>query len=91
MLRQNGHQVGRQHLRAMRRRDLHALQPKADTPPTTDSNHDLRCAPSRLLNQPKPTQANRVWVPDTTYLPLADGSWAYSSAFQSTCTRDVVG
>ena len=51
ILRQNGHRVGRQHLyAAMRRRDLHALQPKAGTPPATDSAHDLRCAPNRLLD-----------------------------------------
>jgi hypothetical protein len=58
-LRRKGYRVGRQRLRtAMRRRGLHALQPKAFTPRTTDSTHGLRCAPNRLLNQPKPTQAN---------------------------------
>ena len=62
-LRQDGHRVGRQRLRvAMRREGLHALQPKAFTPRTTDSTHGLRCAPNRLLDQPKPTQANRVWI-----------------------------
>ena len=76
-LREKGHRVGRQRLRtAMRRRGLHALQPKAYAPRTTDSTHGLRCAPNRLLDQPKPTQANRVWVSDITYLPLANGSWA---------------
>ena len=65
-LSQNGHAVGRQRLRTtMRRWGLRALQPKepkAYTPRTTDSTHGLRCAPNRLLDQPKPTQANRVWV-----------------------------
>jgi hypothetical protein len=66
-LRQKGHRVGRQRLRtAMRRQGLHALQPKAYTPRTTDSTHGLRCAPNRLLDRPKPTQANRVWVSDIT-------------------------
>ena len=91
-LRQEGHRVGRQRLRtAMRRRGLHALQPKAYTPRTTDSTHGLRCAPNRLLDQPQPTQANRVWVSDITYLPLATGSWAYLCAFQGTCSKHVVG
>ena len=76
-----GYRIGRQRLRtAMRRRGLHALQPKAFTPRTTDSTHGLRCAPNRLLNQPKPTQANQVWVSDSTYLPLANGDWAYLCA-----------
>ena len=91
-LRQDGHRVGRQRLRvAMRREGLHALQPKAFTPRTTDSTHGLRCAPNRLLDQPKPTQANQVWVSDITYLPLANGSWAYLCAFQDMATKHVVG
>jgi len=96
-LRQDGHAVGRQRLRmAMRRRGLHALQPKAFTPRTTDSTHGLRCAPNRLLDQPKPTRANQVWVSDITYLPLANGNWAvpgraYLCAFQDAATKHVVG
>ena len=74
--------VGRQRLRtAMCRWGLHALQPKAFTPRTTNSTHGLRCAPNRLLDQPKPTQANWVWVSDITYLPLDNASWAYLCAF----------
>lgn len=91
-LRHKGHWVGRQRLRAaMCRRGLHALQPKAFTPRTTDSTHGLRCAPNRLLAQPKPTQANRVWVSDITYLPLANGEWAYLCAFQDMASKQVVG
>jgi len=91
-LRKKGHRVGRQRLRtAMRRRGLRALQPKAFTPRTTDSTHGLRCAPNRLLDQPKPAQANRVWVSDITYLPLANGDWAYLCAFQDMTSKQVVG
>ena len=89
-LRQNRHAVGRQRT-AMHRWGLRALQPKTYTPRTTDSTHRLRWAPNRLLDQPKPTQANRVWVSDITYLPLANGSWAYLCAFQDACTKHVVG
>ena len=78
VLRQKEYWVGRQGLRgAMRRRGLHALQPKAFTPRTTDSTHGLRCAPNRLLAQPKPTQANRVWVSDITY--LVSSGYSYTS------------
>ena len=91
VLRQNGHWVGRQRLRAARRRGLHALQPKAYTPRTPDSTHGLRCAPNLLLDQPKPTRANQVWVSDTMYLPVATGNWAYLCAFQDMCTKHVVG
>ena len=91
-LRGKGYRVGRQRLRAaMRRRGLHALQPKAFTPRTTDSTHGLRCAPNRLLDQPTPTLANRVWVSDITYLPLANGDWAYLCAFQDMASKHVAG
>ena len=91
-LRRKGYHIGRSHLRgAMRRRGLHALQPKAFTPRTTDSTHGLRCAPDRLLNQPKPTQPNQVWVSDSTYLPLANGDWAYLCAYQDMVSKLVVG
>ena len=91
-LRQNGHRVGHLRLRtAMRRRGLRTLQPKTFTPRTTYSTHGLRCAPNRLLDQPKPTRANQVWVSDITYLPLANGDWAYLCAFQDMGTKHVVG
>ncbi|WP_400194354.1 DDE-type integrase/transposase/recombinase [Hymenobacter sp. B81] len=51
----------------------------------------MRCAPNRLLGQSRPTQANRVWVSDITYLPLASGAWAYLCAFQDACSKHVVG
>ena len=85
VLRQNGYQVGRQRLWvAIRWQGLHALQPKAYTPRTTDSTDGLRCAP------------NWVWVSNITYLPLTNGSWvvpgrACLCAFQNISTKYVVG
>jgi transposase InsO family protein len=91
-LRRKGYRVGPQRLRgAMRRWGLHALQHKAFTPRTTDSTHGLRCAPNRLLKQPKPTQATQLWVSDITYLPLANGDWAYLCAYQDMVSKQVVG
>ena len=91
-LRGKGHRVGRQALRTgLRRHGRQSLQPKAFTPRISDSTHGLRCAPNRLLNQPKPTQANRVWVSDITYLPLANGDWAYLCAYQDVASKRVLG
>ena len=84
--------MDRQALRTgLARRGLWALPPKAYTSCTTDSTHGLRCAPNRLLDQPKPTQANRVWVGGITYLPLANGDWAYRCAFQDMASTQEVG
>ncbi len=91
-LRALGHQVGRQTIRtALRRQARKALQPKTFVPRTTDSTHGKRCAPNLLFDQPKSTQANRVWVSDITYLPLANGNWVYCCAFQDVCSTQVVG
>ena len=90
-LRETGHRVGRQALRTgLRRHGREALPPKSFVPRTTDSTHGQRCAPNLLLDQPRPTQANRVWVSDITCLPLASGAWAYLCAFQDACTKHVV-
>ena len=91
-LRATGHRVGRQALRTgLRRHGRQALQPKSFVPRTTDSTHGQRCAPNLLRDQPRPTQANRVWVGDITYLPLASGEWVYCCASQDVCTKHVVG
>ena len=50
----------------LRRHHRRALQPKAFAPRPTASTRGQRCAPNLLLDQPKPTQANRVWVSDST-------------------------
>ena len=91
-LRELGYQMGRQAVRtALRRHERKTLQAKAFVPCTADSTHGKRCAPNLLLNQPRPTQANRVWVSDITYLPLANGNWVYCCVFQDVCTKQVVG
>ena len=91
-LQEKGHQVGRQALRTgLRRHGRQALQPKAYIPRTTDSTHELHCAPNLLLDQPKPAQANLVWVSVIAYLPLANGDWTYLCAFQDMASKQVVG
>lgn len=91
-LRKKGHRVDRQRLyTALARQDLRTLQPKVFTLRTTGSIYGRRCAPNRLLDQSKPTQADRFWVSGITYLPLANGTWAYRCAFQGGCTKHIAG
>ena len=83
VLRQNGHRVGSACERPYGGGACTRYSPRLIPRAQTDSTHGLRCAPNRLLDQPKPTQANQVWVPDITYVPLADGCWTYLCAFQN--------
>lgn len=46
---------------------------------------------NRLLNQPKPTQTNQVWVSYITYLLLANGKWTCLCAYQDIISKQVVG
>ena len=71
---------------AMHRRGLRALQPKAFTPRTNDSTHELRCVP----NRPRPTQANRVRASGITYPPLANDDRTCRCAFQGVTSKQVV-
>ena len=81
-LRGKGYWLSRQALRTgLRRHHRRALQLKAFAPRTTDSTHGQRCVSKLLIDQPRPTQANRVRVSNITYLPLANGTWAYLCAF----------
>ena len=89
---EKGHQVERQALRTgLRRHGRQAVQPKAFSPCTTDPTHGRWGAPNLLLDQPHPTRANREWVSDITYLPLANGHWTCLCAFQDGFTKHVVG
>ena len=51
----------------------------------------MAAALGAALDQPKPTQVNRVWVLDIAYLPLVKEAWAYLCVFQDVATEHVVG
>ena len=79
-LREPGYRVGRQALRTACAATAAEPGSPGLAPRTTDSTHRQRCAPNLLLDQPRPTQANRVWVSGISCLPLpASGSTAAPS------------
>lgn len=86
--------VGRARLRTwLRQTGRRALctRPPAPRPRTTQPDPAARCAPNRLAQAPAPTAPNQIWQGDITYLPLADGSWAYLAAWRDAYPRAVVG
>lgn len=78
--------------RLMKREGLHAIQPKAFKPQTTDSRHGERISPNLLKeSKNRPLRAGEVVVGDITYLPLRNGRWCYLAMFQNKLTRRVIG
>lgn len=70
---------------------LRPIQPRSFVPRTTDSRHTMGYSPNLLLDRPRPTGPNQVWVSDITYLPLAKGKWLYLAAWVDLWSRKVVG
>ena len=65
----------------MQEQDWRAIQPRSFVPKTTNSSHGLTACPNRLIGFGKPTAPNQAWVGDITYLPMADGCWAYLASW----------
>ena len=70
---------------------LKPIQPRSFVPRTTDSRHTLGYSPNLLLDRPRPTGPNQVWVSDITYIPLANGKWLYLAVWVDLWSRRVVG
>jgi putative transposase len=77
--------------RLMKEQDLKAIYPKRFVPKTTTSDNNL--ASENLLKsvENKPIIPKSVIIGDITYLPLANGKFAYLSSFQDKFTRRIVG
>lgn len=91
-LQEKGHSVGRHQVRMlMKKGGLQAIQPKSFVPRTTDSVHGRGYWLNLLKDQPLPESPNVLWVSDITYLPLANGDWAYLATWMDLFSRRIVG
>ena len=70
---------------------LKAIQPKSFKPRTTDSRHTLGYSPNVIIDANDPTRLDELWVADITYVPLADGSFAYLALIMDRCSRKIIG
>jgi putative transposase len=70
---------------------LKAIQPQSYRPRTTDSRHAPGYSPNLFPRSSPPTQLNRVWVADITYLPLKESAFAHLALVLDLCSRRVVG
>jgi transposase InsO family protein len=90
-LRRANHRCSRNRVaRLMRRAGLRGLQRPGFQPRTTESNHDLAVAPNRLKKAEQPSEPNRVWVADITYIATLQG-WLYLAAVMDLYSRKIVG
>jgi len=90
-LRAQGEKVGRHRVaRLMRQAGLSGRQRRRYRVRTTDSRHSHPIAPNRLATVPVPTQPDRVWVSDLTYVPTDEG-WLYVAGVLDRCSRCLVG
>lgn len=75
----------------MKRIGLMAIQPRSFLPKTTQSRHKLGYSPNLLLDGPRPTNVNQLWVGDITYVPLAARKFSYLAILMDFFSRRVVG
>lgn len=91
-LRQMGHACSpRKISKVLKTQGLRAIQPKSFVPKTTASRHRLGYSPNLLLDAASPTNINRVWVADITYIPLRGGSFCYLAVLMDLCSRRIIG
>jgi transposase InsO family protein len=90
-LRKKGRCHGRNRIaRLMKEQGLYGRQKARYRVQTTDSNHDQPIAPNRLLEVPKATAPNQLWVADITYIETGEG-WLYLAAILDLYSRKIVG
>ncbi len=75
--------------KAMREHGIRAKGPRRRVR-TTDSNHRLPVAANHLARDFSPTEPNRAWSADITYLPTGEG-WLYLAVVEDLFSRMIVG
>jgi putative transposase len=91
-LRDQGFKVGRFAVRhRMAEQDLKAIQPRSFVPKTTQTDPLKRRSENLLLNLPPPTQPDRVYIGDITYIPMANGTFTYLATWTDLYSRYIVG
>lgn len=89
-LRARGLQTSRKRVAASMVRQALVARPRRRWRTTTDSSHRERIAPNLLKRDFSAPAPNRVWVADTTYLPIATG-FIFLVVVLDLFSRKVVG
>lgn len=89
-LRRRGHHTSKKRVAASMVRQGLAARPKRRWRTTTDSRHNEPIAPNRLERDFSAAAPDRIWVADTTYLPVI-GGFLFLVAIIDLFSRKVVG
>jgi len=90
-LRHRGHKHSRKRIDRLRRKlGLSARAKRRYRLHTTDSSHDEPIAPNRLVELPKATRRDQIWVSDLTYIPTEEG-WLYLGVIMDLYSRRIIG
>jgi putative transposase len=89
-LRRRGHRTSKKRVATSMVRQRLVARPKGRWRTTTDSRHNEPIAPNRLQRDFSAAAPDRVWVADTTYLPVL-GGFIFLVAIIDLCSRKVVG
>jgi transposase InsO family protein len=90
-LRRRGHRTSRKRVAASLVRQGLAARQKRRWRTTTDSRHGEPIAPNVLQRDFSASAPDRVWVADTTYLPVIGGRFLFLVAIIDLFSRKVVG
>ena len=90
VLKGEGVSVGRHRARTLMREHGLAAKWRRKFAHTTDSRHELPVADNELDSQFAPSQPNRVWAGDITYIRTASG-WLYLAVVMDLFSRRIVG
>lgn len=90
-LHEQGEQVGRNRVaRLMKEAGLQGRQARRYRVRTTDSAHHDPVAPNLLAEAPAPTQPDKIWVTDITYVETGEG-WLYLAGVLDLYSRRLIG
>ncbi len=82
--------VGKERVRKLMQRHGIKARGKRKYKATTDSKHNLPVAPNLLERQFAPSEPNRVWTSDITYIATDEG-WLYLAVILDLFSRQIVG
>jgi transposase InsO family protein len=85
-----GHEVGRDRIRRLRKELNLRCKQRRKFVATTNSKHNLPVAENLLEQRFAPTRPGEVWVTDLTYIPTGEG-WLYLAGLKDVFTCEIVG